>query len=261
MAGMPDRSNTRAEQGTLMTVLQMVETNGSAGEQVASSERKFTEQRRLLLRQVAQEARELAEGWRGKPLERRVLRAMDHVPREQFVSAEDTDYAYANHPLPIGHGQTISQPFIVAFMVNLLDIGPKDNILEIGTGSGYEAAVLAELAGTVCTVEVVPELVSSARRRLEQLGYTNILLRHGDGRQGWAEHAPYDGIVVSAASPDIPPALVDQLAVGGRMVIPVGPPGETQCITLVDKDGPGSTSLRQILPVRFVPLVHGLREV
>lgn len=166
-----------------------------------------------------------------------VLRAMETVPRHRFVPPEYRYQAYADHPLPIGHNQTISQPYIVALMTQLLRVGSGDRVLEIGTGCGYQAAVLAEIVGEVYTVEVVPELAEEASRRLEEMSYHNVQVRSADGYNGWPEHAPYDGIIVTAAASEVPPPLVEQLAEGGRLVIPVGVPRGFQNLWLLVKEG------------------------
>ena len=184
-----------------------------------------------------------------------VLEAMRAVPRHEFVPAEVSGQAYADRSLPIGLGQTVSQPYVVALMTHLLEVKPGDRVLEIGTGSGYQAAVLARLAGEVYSVEIVEELGTRAAQTLERLGYANITARIGDGYQGWAEHAPYDGIVVTAAPDHVPPALVAQLKPGGRLVIPVG--GLFQDLMVIAKAADGTTTSTTIVPVRFVPLVRG----
>ena len=179
-----------------------------------------------------------------------VLEAMRRTPRHAFVPAEVRDEAYHDQPVPIGFGQTISQPFIVALMTDLLDLRPSDTVLEVGTGLGYQTAILAELACHVYSVELIDELAVDARQRLARRGYTNIDVRVGDGHAGWPDHAPFDKIIVTAAPDVIPPALISQLAAGGKMVIPAGPPDE-QRLLLVEK-GPGSDiSTRELLPVRF----------
>jgi protein-L-isoaspartate(D-aspartate) O-methyltransferase len=184
----------------------------------------------------------------------RVTAAIARVPRDAFVGADVRAFAYENGPLPIGHGQTISQPYIVALMTDLLDPEADDVILEVGTGSGYQAAVLAELVSRVYTVEIIGALSTLAVDRLEALGYRNVEARVGDGYHGWPEHAPYDGIVVTAAAPHIPPPLVEQLKPGARLVIPVGEPHFSQQLVLVEKATDGSVSDQVILPVAFVPL-------
>jgi protein-L-isoaspartate(D-aspartate) O-methyltransferase len=184
----------------------------------------------------------------------RVLDAMRSVPRHEFVPEAEREHAYHNRPLPIGHGQTISQPFIVALMTDLLEIEPADRVLEIGTGSGYQAAVLARLAAQVFSIEIVEPLGREAAGTLARLGYRNITTKIGDGYAGWPEHAPYDGIIVTAAPEHIPADLIDQLKPGGRMVIPVG--GFDQDLRVVKKRADGTTTTEEIIPVRFVPLIR-----
>ena len=187
-------------------------------------------------------------------LDPRVLQAMATVPRHELVPERQRDAAYENRPLPIGHGQTISQPYIVAIMTDLLETGANSRVLEVGTGSGYQAAVLAEIVEQVYTMEIVEPLGLRARRDLDRLGYDNIKVRIGDGYYGWEEHAPFDAIVVTAAASHIPPPLIKQLTPGGRMIIPVGSRFMVQQLVLVEKDSDGQVVTRQILPVRFVPL-------
>lgn len=187
------------------------------------------------------------------------LRAMRTVPRHEFVPPRYLDEAYGDHPLPIGHGQTISQPYVVAYMTELLRPRPGLKVLEVGAGSGYQAAVLAEAGCQVWTMEIIGPLADEARARLERLGYRAVAVRHGDGHFGWPEAAPFDAIIVTAAAGYIPPALVDQLKPGGRMVIPVGSVYGVQHLILVEKGSGGRVRTRQLLPVRFVPLVSGLR--
>ena len=179
---------------------------------------------------------------------------MGKVPRHEFVSEDLRDIAYANRPLPIGYGQTISQPFIVALMTDLLRVEPNDRVLEIGTGSGYQAAVLAELAERVYSIEIVPELTQMATERLKRLGYAKVETKTGDGYYGWPEHAPFDAIIVTAAPTQIPPPLVQQLKPGGRMIIPVGSQFLPQFLVLVEKSPQGKVATRQMVPVQFVPL-------
>lgn len=190
----------------------------------------------------------------------RVLEAMRQVPRHRFVDPSDTDVAYGDHPLPIGGGQTISQPYIVARMTELVRPEPGDRALEVGTGSGYQAAVLSKLVGHVYTVEIVPELARQAARVLDGLGYDKVTVRHGDGWAGWPEEAPFDVIVVTATPDRVPPALLEQLAPGGRMVLPVGPVHAVQELRLVEKDASGGTRERTVAPVRFVPMTGGERD-
>jgi protein-L-isoaspartate(D-aspartate) O-methyltransferase len=185
------------------------------------------------------------------------LRAMLSVPRHQFVPANLRTSAYADFPLPIGYGQTISQPYIVAFMTEQLGLTPRSRVLEVGTGSGYQAAVLAEIAGDVYTMEIVPQLALEAETRLRQLGYGRVHTRHADGFFGWPDAAPFDAIIVTAAAGFVPPPLVEQLRPGGRMVIPVGSVYGAQNLVLVRKAPDGAITTRTILPVRFVPLTGG----
>ena len=187
----------------------------------------------------------------------RVLEAMRSVPRHRFVDPRQARGAYGDHPLPIGSGQTISQPYIVAHMTELARPGPGDRALEIGTGSGYQAAVLSPLVEHVYTIEIVPELAERAAAVLDELGYDNVTVRQGDGWAGWPEHAPFEVIVVTAAPDEVPPALVEQLAPGGRLVIPVGPVHAVQELRLIEKSESGALRDRRIAPVRFVPMTGG----
>jgi len=212
---------------------------------------------------AAQEATDAYAGLRARMVEEQirargvvdpaVLAAMERVPRHLFVPEGERGSAYADHPLPIGHGQTISQPFIVAYMTAAARVAPGDRVLEVGTGSGYQAAVLAEIAREVYTIELIPALAARAERVLRELGYAGVQVRSGDGYAGWPEHAPFDAIVVTAAPDHVPPALVEQLAVGGRMVIPVGT-GEQE-MRIITRSASGVTE-QVTIPVRFVPLVR-----
>jgi len=187
----------------------------------------------------------------------KVLKAMAAVPRHEFVPTDQAAHAYDDTPLPIGRGQTISQPYIVAEMTRLLNAKPGDKVLEVGVGSGYQAAVLAELTSRVFGVEIVETLAEEARARLGRLGYDAVHIRHGDGYHGWPEEAPFDGIVVTAAAPIAPRPLLDQLAPQGRMVIPIGPSGGTQDLMLFKKDVEGHIAGEFIMAVRFVPFTRG----
>jgi protein-L-isoaspartate(D-aspartate) O-methyltransferase len=184
-----------------------------------------------------------------------VMAALRQVPREEFVLPQMRHYAHADCPLPIACGQTISQPFIVALMTDLLQTQPGQRVLEIGTGSGYQAAILCCLVKQVYSLEIVAELAETARQRLQRLGYDNVLTRIGDGYHGWPEQAPFDAIIVTAAADHVPEPLLQQLRAGGRMVIPVGYPSRHQVLRLIEKDGQGQLSSRDILDVAFVPLV------
>jgi protein-L-isoaspartate(D-aspartate) O-methyltransferase len=186
--------------------------------------------------------------------DKRVLEAMRHVPRHRFVPAPLQSRAYQNNPLPIGHGQTISQPYIVAYMNEMLDLEPGDKVLEIGTGSGYHAATLSELTPNVFSVEIIRELGEQAAGYYEELGYETIQTKIADGYYGWEEHAPFDGIIVTAASGHIPPPLIDQLKTDGIIVIPIGSPYQTQTLMKVTKDENGNIRTQRDLPVRFVPM-------
>ena len=188
-----------------------------------------------------------------------VRAALGKAERHRLVPAAQQDLAYHNRPLPIGNGQTISQPYIVALSTDLLEPRPTDVMLEVGTGSGYQAAVLAETVKQVYSIELIDTLGRSAAERLAQMGYRNVEVRIGDGYAGWPEKAPFDGIVVTAAAPSIPPALVAQLKPGGRMVIPVGAEGAIQYLKVLTKGADGGFDERAIIPVRFVPLVPGPR--
>jgi len=187
------------------------------------------------------------------------LAAMRRVPRHEFVLPHDRDQAYGDHPLPIGHGQTISQPYIVAYMTEVLRPRPGLKVLEVGTGSGYQAAVLAQIGCAVRTIEIFKPLADSARARLRRLGYRDVTVRHGDGHFGWQDEAPFDAVIVTAAAGYIPPRLVEQLRPGGHMVIPVGSVYGVQSLVLVDKGRDGRLRTRSLLPVRFVPMLKGRR--
>jgi protein-L-isoaspartate(D-aspartate) O-methyltransferase len=183
-------------------------------------------------------------------LDERVMTVLRQVPRHLFVPSQLVPFAYQDMPLPIGFDKTISQPFIVALMTDLLSPQPQESVLEVGTGMGYQTAILAELSGQVWSIEIVEEFASHAQQLLRQLGHSNIGIRVGDGSRGWSEHAPFDKIIVSAASDEAPPALLDQLRPGGRLVMPIGPE-EMQWLAVFDKDARGQTTARQLMPVRF----------
>ena len=185
-----------------------------------------------------------------------VLRALHAVPRHLFVAPAYRNDAYGDYPLPIGSSQTISQPYIVALMTQVAYLEPGDVVLEVGTGSGYQAAVLAEIVRTVYTIEILPSLGEQARARFAELGYTNVEVRIGDGYQGWPEHAPFDAILVTAAAEEVPSPLIEQLKPGGTLVIPVGQRDRVQTLMQVVKAEDGTTISRNLIPVRFVPLVR-----
>jgi len=228
-------------------LLIMTETPTAAAQDFASERRRMVDDIAALVRQTRDEL--------GKPaFDERVMAVMARVPRHEFVPTDRISSAYRNRPLSIGHGQTISQPYIVALMTDLARVEPNHKVLEIGTGSGYQAAVMALLAKAVYTIEIVEPLGLQARQRLQTMDYANVQVRLGDGYQGWEEHAPYDAILVTAAASHIPPPLIRQLKAGGRMVIPVGAAFMVQHLMLVEKNLDGTLSTRQILPVSFVPL-------
>ena len=189
-----------------------------------------------------------------------VLAAMLKVPRHLFVPPGRRELAYGDHPLPIGQGQTISQPFVVAYMTSLLGLKPGEKVLEIGTGSGYQAAVLAEMGAEVYSIEILPGLAREAARALSRLGYGGVRLKVGDGYRGWPGQAPFDAVIVTAAPPEIPKALIRQLKSGGRMVVPVGPAGGVQRLVLLRKNQKGNLSKTAMELVRFVPMIHSGKE-
>jgi protein-L-isoaspartate(D-aspartate) O-methyltransferase len=210
----------------------------------------FAALRRQMVAQIAAQTIFLTARLGKASLDRRVLDVLGQVPRHEFVRLELQPLAYADMPLPSGFDKTISQPFIVALMTDLLNLQPTDAVLEIGTGLGYQAAILAELAQSVYSIEIIEELGLEARQRLARQGYTNIEVRIADGRGGWPEHAPFDKIIITAAPDLVPPTLLYQLKPGGKMVVPAGLP-DSQQLLLVDKDAKGMTTTREILPVRF----------
>ncbi len=227
----------------------------SAVSSVVANDR--ADERRRMVETIEAYARLPDSGVAGGRLDARVLDAMRAVPRHEFVPEGVSHLAYADSPLPIGLGQTISQPYIVALMTHLMQVKPGDRVLEIGTGSGYQAAVLARLAREVYSVEIVAELGTRAAATLSRLGYANVVTRVGDGYQGWEEHAPYDGIMVTAAPDHVPAALVAQLKPGARLVIPVG--ALHQDLMVIAKGADGTTTSTTVIPVRFVPLLRGSR--
>lgn len=213
----------------------------------------FENLRQEMLAEVVTEA-VLTAGHTGRAaFSERVLRVIGTMPRHEFVPVELQPHAYLNRPLPIGYDKTVSQPFIVALMTDLLDVEPGDRVLEVGTGAGYQAAILAALAKRVYSVDIIEELAAGAERRLKRLGYANVEIKVANGYYGWPEHAPYDKIMVTAAPDLIPPPLLGQLKPGGRMVVPTGIP-DKQALVLVEKSAAGSLSTREILPVRFSEL-------
>ncbi|HMQ13424.1 MAG TPA: protein-L-isoaspartate(D-aspartate) O-methyltransferase [Candidatus Competibacter phosphatis] len=220
----------------------------------------YESEHRRLLEQVIAETRGTADLTGCAKLSEPVLRALAAVPRHRFVPPAQLAWAYADSPLPIGCGQTISQPFIVALMTELLALDARSVVLEVGTGSGYQTAMLASLARRVYSVERIPALAEAAERRLGELGIANVEIRIADGYRGWEEKAPFDAIIVTAAAAEVPPALVRQLKPGGRLAIPVGPQHRSQDLRVICKDESGASHSRSVLPVVFVPLVRDYED-
>ena len=214
----------------------------------------FRDSREQMIRLIEADVRSTSDYLKQSSLDTRVLEAMARVPRHEFVPPHVVDLAYHNRPLPIGHGQTISQPYIVAIMTDLLDIEPGQRVLEIGTGSGYQAAVLAEVGARVWTIEIIQALGVQAKARLQRLGYNTIEVRLGDGYYGWPGEDSFDAIIVTAAASHIPPPLLQQLKPGAKMIIPVGSQFSTQQLVLITRSDNDEFITRQVLPVRFVPL-------
>lgn len=219
-----------------------------------ADEAELAKERKALLAELQRDAAATASSTGRSRFSAGVMAAIESVPRERFVPSRLVDAAYENRPLPIGHGQTISQPYIVAIMTDLIDPGAGCRALEIGTGSGYQAAILGHVCEQVYTVEIIEALGIAARERLTRLGYRNVEVRLGDGYYGWEQHAPFDAIVVTAVASHIPPPLLKQLKPGGRMILPIGTRFTAQELVLVTKGDDGRITTRQILPVRFVPL-------
>lgn len=219
-------------------------------------EKRFAPARAALVRAIEADVAATSSHIGADRLDPAVMKAMGAVKRHRFVPEKFIDRAYDNHPLPIGYGQTISQPYIVALMTNLLALKPGDRVLEVGTGSGYQAAVLAEMGMTVYSIEIIRPLAETAKQRLVAEGYDRVEVTIGDGYFGWEKNGPFDGIIVTAAAGHIPPPLLSQLKNGGRMVVPVGGQFSVQQLVLVAKGDDGGVSTRQILPVRFVPLTR-----
>ena len=222
----------------------------------ASAQLSFEAQRAELIEQIERDVRETRSYTGRARLDDSVMKAMAAVARHEFVPSRLRDVAYENRPLPIGEGQTISQPYIVALMTDLASVGPNSIVLEVGTGSGYQAAVLAEIVDHVYTIEIVEPLGRRAAETLERLGYENVTVRIGDGYLGWPEVAPFDAIIVTAAPDAVPPPLIEQLRVGGKLVVPVGPEGRRQSLQVLEKEPGGSVTVTNVLPVVFVPLTR-----
>ena len=236
---------------TLFTILAGVIAVGIAP---AIGSEEYQVQRERMIKEIEGDVKATSRRIGKKQLSKSVMKAMANVPRHEFVPRSLRRAAYENRPLPIGYGQTISQPYIVALMTDLLDVESDDIVLEVGTGSGYQAAILAELVKKIYTVEIIKELGEQAKGRLEDLGYQNIAVQVGDGYYGLEGLAPFDGIIVTAAANHVPPPLIKQLRPGGKMVIPVGGAFMTQQLMLVEKRNDGRIITKQVLPVIFVPL-------
>ena len=231
--------------------------HAATGSFPAYADEKYVAARQQLVKTIEDDVKQTSQELNKAALYPRVMNAMRQVPRHEFVPESERAFAYENRPLPIGHGQTISQPYIVAIMTDMLDLKPASKVLELGTGSGYQAAILAELAGEVYTIEIVAALGLEAKQRLQKLGYKNVITKIGDGYYGWEEHAPFDAIIVTAAASHIPPPLIKQLKPGGRMVIPVGSRFMLQQLLIVDKQDDGKVASKQVMPVIFVPVTGG----
>jgi protein-L-isoaspartate(D-aspartate) O-methyltransferase len=222
---------------------------------IAFGQISYESQRQSMIDELRENSR-LSEQYGAPPISERTLAVFGQVPRHEFVPDEQKRYAYENRPLPIGARQTISQPYIVALMTDLAEVTKNDTVLEVGTGSGYQAAVLSELAGRVYTIEIVETLGRRAASTLQRLGYDNVTARVGDGYAGWPDQAPFDAILVTAAPEEVPNPLIEQLAVGGRMVIPVGAENEVQILQVLTKEEDGRVIVSHVIAVRFVPLTR-----
>jgi protein-L-isoaspartate(D-aspartate) O-methyltransferase len=229
---------------------------GAACGQAVDTEQVLAGRRDALVRQVERHVRETADYLGRTTLDPRVIEALAATPRHEFVPPALVNQAYEDRPLPIGAGQTISQPYIVAIMTDLLELDEDCIVLDVGTGSGYQAAILASLCTQVWSIEIIPALGHAANERLAQLGYANVGVRIGDGFAGWPEHAPFDGIIVAATGDELPPPLLEQLKPGGRMVMPIRRKMGGETLVVVHKDRHGNITTRDILPVRFVPLTR-----
>ena len=240
--------NRRIKNGFLLTLLVCCLNHN------VQAEEDYTMARQAMVRMIEDDVKSTRFYLDKEILDEKVMQMMAKVPRHEFVPDNNKDYAYENRPLSIGHGQTISQPYIVAIMTDLLELKPDSRVLELGTGSGYQAAILSGLVKEVFSIEIIEPLGLAAKARLARLGYDNVTVKIGDGYYGWEEEAPFDAIIVTAAASHIPPALSKQLKVGGRMIIPVGTLFMTQQLLLVSKQDKAKLVSRQILPVRFVPV-------
>ena len=248
------RSTCRARtmKGLLLLVVSMVIVAWEA----TAQDMQCVRERAAMVETIRARARSYVNVLGQQGLSEKVLDALGQTQRHLFIPERSCSTAYADGPVPIGLGQTISQPFIIALMTQLANVAPDDVVLEVGTGSGYQAAILARLARKVCTIEIIPQLAEASARTLRDLGYDNVSVRAGDGYVGWPECGPFDAIVITAALAEVPPPLIEQLKVGGRLVMPVGPAYTTQQLTVVVKIGLGQTTTRTVGLVRFVPLTR-----
>jgi protein-L-isoaspartate(D-aspartate) O-methyltransferase len=228
----------------------------SAAASCLGAETDWQGRRDMLVREIEEDVRATSSYTGKRELSPLVVESIRTVPRHEFVPAQYRDDAYLNRPLPIGSGQTISQPYIVALLTDLADVSPDSVVLEIGTGSGYQAAVLAEIVDHVYTIEIIELLGQRAEGTLIRLGYDNVSVRIGDGYKGWPEHAPFNAIIVTAAPEAVPEPLIEQLAIGGKLVIPVGPQYDGQSLQVLEKQADGTVTTSNVLPVRFVPFTR-----
>ena len=240
----------------MKTLLMLVLSMASVAREATAQDAQCDHERATMVETIRAYGRADASVLGQQGLSERVLEAMGQTKRHLFIPERSCSIAYADSPIPIGHGQTISQPFIVALMTQLAEVAPDHVVLEVGTGSGYQAAILAYLARKVCTIEIIPPLAEAAAKTLKDLAYDNVTVRLGDGYGGWPECGPFDAIVVTAALGQVPPPLIEQLKVGGRLVMPVGPAYTTQHLTVVEKIAPGETTTRAVTLVRFVPFTR-----
>jgi protein-L-isoaspartate(D-aspartate) O-methyltransferase len=250
------KRSTRIVDRTIMKTLLLLVLSMAAAAREATAQDECVRERAAMVETIRAHARSDASALGQQGLSERVLEAMGQTKRHLFIPERSCSIAYADMPLPIGLGQTMSQPYIVALMTQLAGVAPDHVVLEVGTGSGYQAAVLASLARKVCTIEIIPALAEAAAKKLRDLGYDNVSVRLGDGYLGWPECGPFDAIVVTAALGQVPPPLIEQLKVGGRLVMPVGAAYSTQQLTLVEKIAPDKTARRAVALVRFVPFTR-----
>lgn len=240
----------------MKTLLRLVLSIVAVAQEATAQDVECVRERAAMVETIQEHARFDSRALGQQGLSERVLEVMGQTKRHLFSPERSCSIAYADRPVPIGFGQTMSQPYVVALMTQLAEVAPDHVVLEVGTGSGYQAAILAHLARKVCTIEIIPQLAEAAAKTLKDLAYDNVSVRLGDGYGGWPECSPFDAIVVTAALGQIPPPLIEQLKVGGRLVMPVGPAYATQQLTVVEKIAPGKTTTRAVALVRFVPFTR-----